>query len=89
MSRLTRDGSTKPVSQDQNLRRERDGEKSIFPIQLTTSRIDKHSRLIHTLLRVLTVHTYEAHDAGKYEYNQPINVRDRNYTLGSQIGAKP
>ena len=40
MSRLARDGTAEPVSRDQILRRERgQGEKIIFPVQLTTSRI--------------------------------------------------
>ena len=30
----------------------------IFPVQLTTSRIGNLSRLIHTLLYVMTIHTY-------------------------------
>ena len=30
----------------------------IFPVQLTTSRIGNLTRLIHTLLYVLTIHTY-------------------------------
>ena len=33
-------------------------EKFIFPVQLTTSRIGHHTRLIHTLLKVLTIHAY-------------------------------
>ena len=30
----------------------------IFPVQLTTIRIDNPTRLIHTLLYVMTIHTY-------------------------------
>ena len=30
----------------------------IFPVQLTTSRIGNLTRLIHTLLCVMTIHTY-------------------------------
>ena len=30
----------------------------IFPVQLTTSRIGNLDRLIHTLLYVMTIHTY-------------------------------
>ena len=30
----------------------------LFPVQLTTSRIDNLTRLIHTLLCVMTIHTY-------------------------------
>ena len=29
-----------------------------FPVQLTTSRIENLTRLIHTLLNVMTIHTY-------------------------------
>ena len=53
-SRLTRDGTAEPVSQDQIPR----GQGiSIFPVQLTTSRIGNLNRLIHTLLYVMTIHT--------------------------------
>ena len=34
------------------------GKCSCFPVQLTTSRIGNNTRLIHTLLKVLTMHTY-------------------------------
>ena len=30
----------------------------IFPVQLTTSRIGNLTRSVHTLLKVLTIHTY-------------------------------
>ena len=43
MSGLTRDGTAEPVSQDQILRREQGQEKFIFPVQLTTSRIEDQS----------------------------------------------
>ena len=46
MSRLTRDGTAEPVSRDQILRRERNGEILIFPVQLTTSKIGTLTRLI-------------------------------------------
>ena len=49
MSRLTRDGTTEPVSRDHILRREHGQEIFIFPAQLTASRIDNLTRLIHTL----------------------------------------
>ena len=39
MSGLTRDGTAEPVSRDQILRRNREQEKIIFPVQLTTGRI--------------------------------------------------
>ena len=58
MSRLTRDGTAEPVSRDQILRHARGQGNIIFPVQLTTSRIGNLTRLIHTLLYVLTIHTY-------------------------------
>ena len=59
MSRLTRDGTAEPVSRDQILRHARGQGNIIFPVvQLTTSRIGSLTRLIHTLLYVMTIHTY-------------------------------
>ena len=58
MSRLTRDGTAEPVSRDQILRHARGQENIIFPVQLTTSRTGNLTRLIHTLLYVMTIHTY-------------------------------
>ena len=58
MSRLTRDGTAEPVSRDQILRHARGQGNIIFPVQLTTSRIGNLTRLIHTLLHVMTIHTY-------------------------------
>ena len=59
MSRLTRDGTTaEPVSRDQILRHVRAQGNIHFPVQLTTSRIGNLTRLIHTLLYVMTIHTY-------------------------------
>ena len=58
MSRLTRDGTAEPVSRDQILRHARGHGNIIFPVQLTTSRIGNLTRLIHTLLYVMTIHTY-------------------------------
>ena len=56
MSRLTRDGTAEPVSRDQILRHARGQGNIIFPVQLTTSRIGNLTRLIHTLLYVMTIH---------------------------------
>ena len=61
MTRLTRDGTTEPVSRDQVIRRVWGQRKFIFPVQLTTSRIDNLTRLIHTLLYVKTIHTIYIH----------------------------
>ena len=58
MSRLTRDGTAEPVSRDQILRHARGRGNIIFPVQLTTSRIGNLTRLIRTLLYVMTIHTY-------------------------------
>ena len=58
MSRLTRDGTAELVSRDQILRHARVQGNISFPVQLTTSRIGNLTRLIHTLLYVMTIHTY-------------------------------
>ena len=58
MSRLTREKTAEPVSRDQILRHARGQENIIFSVQLTTSRIGNLTRLIHTLLYVMTIHTY-------------------------------
>ena len=58
MSRVTRDGTAETVSRDQIIRRERGQETSIFPLQLTTSRIGNLARLIYTLLYMMAIHTY-------------------------------
>ena len=58
MSRLTRDETVEPVSRDQILRHARGQGNIIFPVQPTTSRIGNLTRLIHTLLYVMTIHTY-------------------------------
>ena len=59
MSRLTRDGTAEPVSRDQLLRHARGQGNIIFPVQLTTSKIGNLiTGLIHTLLYVMTIHTY-------------------------------
>ena len=56
---LTRDGTAESVSRDQFLRRERgQGKIHIFPVQLTTRGIGSHTRLVHTLLKVLTIHIH-------------------------------
>ena len=58
MSRLTRDGTAEPVWRDQILRHARGQGNIIFPVQLTTSRIGNFTRLVRTLLYVMTIHTY-------------------------------
>ena len=59
MSRLTRDGTAESVSRDQIFRHARGQGNIIFPVQLTTSRVGNLTRLIHTLLYVMTIHTYQ------------------------------
>ena len=56
MSGLAQNGTAEPVSRDQTLRREREQRKNNVPVQLTTSRIGNNTRLIHTLLKALTMH---------------------------------
>ena len=55
MSRLTRDGTGEETKFSGA---NGDGEKFVFPVQLTTSRIGNLTRLIHTLLYVMAIHTY-------------------------------
>ena len=75
MSRLTRDGTAEPVSRDQILRHARGQGNIIFPVQLTTSRIGNLTRLIHTLLHVMTIHTYiHTVDAFGVHYNFEVVV---------------
>ena len=61
MSRLTRDGTAEPISRDQILRHARGQGNIVFPVQLTTSRIGNLTRLIHTLLYVMTIHICDDH----------------------------
>ena len=61
MGRLTLDGTAEPVARDQFSGAYGDGGIFIFTVQLTTSRIVNLTRLIHTLLYVMTIdtlHTY-------------------------------
>ena len=62
MSRLTRDGPVEPVSRDRILSRRERGHREIFvfPVQLTTSSIGNHPRLIHTL--ELYIYICDDHD---------------------------
>ena len=67
MSRLTRDGTAEPVSRDQIPRHARGQGNTNFPVQMTTSRIGNLTRLIHTLLYVMTIHTYIHTLTDRYE----------------------
>ena len=60
MSRLTRDGTTECVSRDQILRRERGQGNINFPCcsaDHEDGRVGNLTRLIHTLLYVMTIYT--------------------------------
>ena len=75
MSRLTRDGTAEPVSRDQILRHARGQGNIHFPcLALTTSRIGDLTRLIHTLLHVMTIHTYIKCACWKYRCDPLIFV---------------
>ena len=52
------DGTAESISRDQILRHARGQGSIIFPVQLTTSMIGNLTRLIHTLLYVMTIHAY-------------------------------
>ena len=60
MSRLTRDETAEPVSRDQILISERGQGKVYFPCSADHDEQDwqPYPRLIHTLLYVMTMHTY-------------------------------
>ena len=77
MSRLTRDKTAEPVSRDQILRHARGQGNIIFPVQLTTSRIGNLTRLIHSLLHVMTIHTY-IHTPTRAKKNKNITKQNRN-----------
>ena len=52
MSRLARDGTAEAVSRERFLRHERGKGKIISPVQMITSRLGSHIRLIHALLHI-------------------------------------
>ena len=79
MSRLTRDGTAEPGSRDQIVRHARRQGNIISPVQLTTSRIGNLTRLIHTVLYVMTIHTYIL----------SANIRSRVRSLGGAIPLRP
>ena len=59
MSRLTRDGTGRlnPSRETKFSGAYGDRGMFVFPVQLTTSRVGNLTRLIHTLLCVMTIHT--------------------------------
>ena len=58
ISRLTRDGTAEPVSRDQILRHARGQGNIYFPCSADHEQDWHLTRLIHTLLYVMTIHTY-------------------------------
>ena len=58
MSRLTRDGTAEPVSREKILRHTRGQENIHFPCSADHEQDWQLTRLIHTLLCVMTIHTY-------------------------------
>ena len=53
MSEITRDGTAEPVPRNQSLGRERGHGKAHFPCLADLEQNGNHTRLIHTLLKVL------------------------------------
>ena len=58
MSRLTRDGTPNPSRETKFSGAKGDREAFIFPVQLITSRIGNHTRLVHTILYMIIIDTY-------------------------------
>ena len=57
MSRLTQDGTANLTHETKLSGANEDRENSVFPVQLTTSKIGNHTRLMPNLLKVMTTHT--------------------------------
>ena len=57
MSKLTRGGTAEPVTRNQILRRKREEGNICFPVQRTKTRVGNLTRLVHTLLYAMTIHT--------------------------------
>ena len=55
---VVRDCQPRLARPNSQARTNADREKFIFPVQLTTSRTDKFTRLIHTLAICVIIHTY-------------------------------
>ena len=83
MSRLTPDGKAEPVSRGQILRRERGQGDVHFPC--SASRIGSLTRLIHTLLYLMAIHTQHIDVPGMLQ--QVLNA-DR-YTSDSGLRLSP
>ena len=55
MDELTREGPN-PSSENKFSGANRNGEEVFFSVQLTTSRVGNHTRLINILLKLITIH---------------------------------
>ena len=74
MVRLALDGTAEPVSQDKILRRVQ-GQGNIhfsYSADLTTSRTGNLIRSIHSLLYVMTIHTYIHRQYFQHAHSIPI-----------------
>ena len=89
MSRLTRDGTAEPVSRGQILRHARGQGNIIFPVQLTTSRIGNLTGLIHTLLYVMTIHTYIQYSPPSHMVVVIYITKAINWSVGIPENAAP
>ena len=89
MSRLTRDGTAEPVSRDQILRHARGQGNIMLPVQLTTSRIGNLTRLIHTLLYVMSISVVMCNLINTYihTYQHGVNIYSIQYTVYYQVGS--
>ena len=78
----------KAVSRDQIIRRELGQEQMISPVQLTTSRIGNYTRLIHTLLKILTVRQRErkAEEAAKVEVAPGLTIPSLRRLRAALVG---
>ena len=90
MSRLTRDGTTKPVSRNQILRRERGQGKVNFLYSVDSSRSGNLTRLIYTLLYVMTTYMPPPETDGWFnEYFPPkylpVTFQDKNLVSYKRI----
>ena len=77
---MTRDGMTEPNPRDQTLRCERGQGNSVFPVQLTTGRIGNHTRLMPSLLKVITTHNFVSLDKRK---TSDTTHQSKNLSKGS------
>ena len=82
MSRLARDGTAEPVSRGQIFGHARGQGNIHFSVQLTTSRIGL-TRLIHTLLYVMAIHTYTHTYPQTARSEKNKQTRDASTDLGA------